>query len=230
MFRLPDGHIPWAVLLLAASLLAAALPDSFLHRSVFRTYSLPFLFTRDIRVVHLLVLGLFLGWTAFTARLQQLRRKVAATVGECESAWGRLSPLVRDRAGAADRLAPLLSNLVPAEGGLLAAWELALEAERSARTPAQMISAANLLTSALALLPDVRQLLETDQRAKRLLAELDGLGARIEELRAPYNRAAIRCNRLLQTVPAWLGRQGQWPLLQGLPLMPLANASQARAA
>src|SRR5690625_316070 len=121
MRRLPGGSLTAAAVLLGVLLLGAAFPDSFLFHRLFTVRRWPFPFRRDIVVLHVILAAVLLGWSVFTARFLKLRKDTAEAARECEAAWGRLSPLARDRAGVLTRLEAPLRRLAPGGSILLSA-------------------------------------------------------------------------------------------------------------
>lgn len=226
MRRLPGGSVTVAAAMLGVLLLAAAFPDSFLFRRLFtvRRWLLPF--ERHILVVHVLMVATVFGWSAFTAWFVRLRRSVARTAEDCAAAWGRVSPLVRDRAVLLSRAQPHLRQFVPGVPDLHDALELALKADRSAVTPRQMIGAANLMTGVSGRLCELldRQggTPGSAPQLRELAAQLRSLDARIESRRVAHNLVADRYNRLLrQPTFSWMAGlttgAETWPHLAALP-------------
>lgn len=223
MRRLPAGSGPAVVAVLAVLLVAVAFPDSFLFKRIFTIRRWPLPFTRDILVMHLVMTGIVLGWGAFTAWFARLRRRVAEAFRACEAAWGRLTPLLRDRAVVLARLERLLTRVAPEEGAFLALLGQGLEADGSALTRAHQVGAANMLTAATSLLPEIferKPELLKDGQLVSLSSGLQGLEERLDRLRVPYNVVAGRFNRALKgrqfsRMAEWTGRAGEWPLLHG---------------
>src|SRR5690625_4461856 len=185
MRRLPGGSLTAAAVLLGVLLLGAAFPDSFLFHRLFTVRRWPFPFRRDIVVLHVILAAVLLGWSVFTVRFLKLRKDTAEAARECEAAWGRLSPLARDRAGVLTRLEAPLRRLAPGEEAFFSALEAGLAADGSAVTAAQQVRAANLLTKASALLPDLverRSELAGNPQLLDLLTELQRLEERIGRL------------------------------------------------
>jgi len=98
MRRLPGGSLSAAAALLGVLLLGFAFPDSFLFTRLFTIRRWPLPLHRDILVLHVILAAVVFGWGGFTAWFVRLRRNVARTSEDCATAWGRVSPLVRDRA------------------------------------------------------------------------------------------------------------------------------------